>query len=57
MTAVIDKDQCVACETCIESCPAEAICMNHDKAKVIKEKCVDCGTCVEICPSAAIHIE
>jgi NAD-dependent dihydropyrimidine dehydrogenase PreA subunit len=57
MTAVIDEDQCVACESCIDACPAEAICMKADKANVIKEKCVDCGTCVDTCPSAAIRLE
>jgi Fe-S-cluster-containing hydrogenase component 2 len=57
LVAIIDKEQCAGCETCIDACPAEAICMNSDKAKVLKEKCVDCGTCVEICPSEAIHLE
>jgi Na+-translocating ferredoxin:NAD+ oxidoreductase RNF subunit RnfB len=57
MAAVVYEDQCVGCESCIEECPAEAICMKGDKATVLKEKCVDCGTCVDICPSAAIHLE
>ena len=57
MPAVVVKDLCVACETCVDECPAEAITMDNGCAKVDKEKCTDCGTCVDICPSAAVHVE
>jgi len=57
MTAVVDKDKCTACETCIDECPAAAISINDGKAKVDKDLCVDCGSCVDVCPSEAIHLE
>ncbi|MDD1671500.1 MAG: 4Fe-4S binding protein [Methanomicrobiales archaeon] len=57
MVAVVDKELCVGCETCVDVCPSEAISMNDEKAKVDQEKCVDCSTCVDTCPSAAIHME
>ncbi len=57
MTAIVDKEKCTGCETCVDECPAVAISMNDDKAKVDAELCVDCGSCVDVCPSEAIHLE
>jgi NAD-dependent dihydropyrimidine dehydrogenase PreA subunit len=57
MTAIIDKEKCTACETCMDECPAQAISMNSDKAHVNNELCVDCASCVDVCPSEAIHLE
>lgn len=57
MTAVVDKDKCTGCETCVDECPAAAISMNEGKATVDKDLCVDCGSCVDVCPSEAIHLE
>ena len=56
MPAVVDKEKCVGCETCVETCPSEAISMVNEKAKVDPEKCVECGACVEACPSEAITL-
>ncbi len=57
MVAVIDKEKCTGCETCVDECPAVAICIEKEKAQVDKDICVDCGSCVDICPSEAIHLE
>ncbi len=57
MTAIVDKEKCTGCETCVDECPAVAITMNDGKAKVDTELCVDCGSCVDVCPSEAIHQE
>jgi ferredoxin len=57
MVAVIDKDKCTGCETCVDECPAVAISVEKEKAKVDKDLCVDCASCVDICPSEAIHLE
>jgi len=56
-TAIVDKDKCTGCETCIDECPAAAIALNDGKAKVDKDLCVDCGSCVDVCPSEAITLE
>jgi Na+-translocating ferredoxin:NAD+ oxidoreductase RNF subunit RnfB len=53
MVALIDKEKCDGCATCVESCPAEAITMGDDeKAKVDAEECVDCEACVDECPNS-----
>ncbi len=57
MTAIVDKEKCTGCETCVDECPAAAITMEEEKAKVDTELCVDCGSCVDVCPSEAITLE
>ncbi len=47
-------DECVACGTCAEECPSEAIYEGEDKYVIDQEKCTECGTCVEVCPTGAI---
>ncbi|MCL6638943.1 MAG: 4Fe-4S binding protein [Firmicutes bacterium] len=46
-------DECVACGTCMESCPNEAI-IEGDPYSIDMEKCENCGTCIEACPTGAI---
>ena len=57
MVAIINTEKCTGCETCVSECPASAIAMESDKAKVDKDMCVDCQTCVDVCPSEAITME
>ena len=47
-------DECVACGSCLDSCPSEAIKEGDPKYTIDPELCVDCGACVETCPSEAI---
>lgn len=50
----VREADCVACKSCEEWCPAEAITV--EKFAVIdKEKCIGCGECVAICPSEVIE--
>lgn len=56
MTAVVDKDKCTACGSCVEACPVDAIKL-EEKATIDKENCIDCGTCVDECPEEAISLE
>lgn len=56
MPAVVDKETCTGCETCVESCPVEAIKMVNGVA-VVSDECIDCGTCVDECPVEAIEME
>jgi Fe-S-cluster-containing hydrogenase component 2 len=51
--AVVDKDACVGCETCVGTCPVEAISMVDGKA-LVDESCIECGSCVSVCPVSAI---
>lgn len=56
MAAVVDKDTCTGCESCVDVCPVEAISMEDGKA-VISDACVDCGQCVDECPVEAISMD
>ncbi len=47
-------DECVACGSCVEECPEDAISEAGDKYEIDQDKCVECGSCVEVCPSDAI---
>jgi electron transfer flavoprotein alpha subunit len=49
----IDRDLCTGCESCIESCPYDAIVMRDEKAE-INELCQLCKACLTVCPEGAI---
>lgn len=57
MPAVVDPETCTGCESCVDTCPVEAISMQDDVAKVDAETCTDCESCVEVCPVEAISME
>ncbi|MBQ9565151.1 MAG: 4Fe-4S binding protein [Synergistaceae bacterium] len=52
--AVVDRDTCVGCESCVGGCPVSAIAMDDGKARVDAGICVECGSCVSTCPVSAI---
>jgi len=56
MPAVVDKEKCNACGTCVDACPVEAITLK-EKASVDKDNCTECGVCVDECPEGAITLE
>lgn len=50
-----DPEACVACETCIDRCPPEALTLGDDDLpKVDLDLCFGCAVCASGCPSAAI---
>lgn len=53
MRIVVDKQLCTGCESCIESCPYDAIVMEDEKA-FINEYCQLCRNCLSVCPEGAI---
>lgn len=61
--SVIDQDECIGCEDCVDRCPFDAIEMVDDpssrepKAAVDEEKCYGCGVCVIACPTGAITMK
>jgi ferredoxin len=57
MPAKVDPVKCNGCESCVDSCPSEAIKMENEKAVIIVDDCVDCGVCVDECPNEAISME
>ena len=57
MAAVVDKDKCTGCESCLDSCPLDAISMDGDVAVIDQDTCGDCGSCVDVCPVEAITMD
>jgi electron transport complex protein RnfB len=53
--AVVDEEECTACEICLDRCPVEAIEV-EEKALVDRNKCLGCGLCATTCPTEAIHL-
>jgi Pyruvate/2-oxoacid:ferredoxin oxidoreductase delta subunit len=50
-----DADLCVACETCLDRCPAEALVMGDDDRPLVDlDRCFGCAVCATGCPSEAI---
>ncbi|MGD9136065.1 MAG: DUF362 domain-containing protein [Desulfobacterales bacterium] len=48
--------RCIACGTCIEACPMEAIGFVDERASIDDDKCIRCYCCHEICPEEAIGL-
>ncbi|MBC3797726.1 4Fe-4S dicluster domain-containing protein [Acetobacterium paludosum] len=46
-------DECIACGSCADECPSEAI-SEGDIYVIDADKCTECGTCAEQCPVEAI---
>ena len=38
-------DDCVACGSCADECPNDAIISGDDKYEINADECLDCGTC------------
>lgn len=57
MAAIVNAEKCTGCETCIESCPLEAISMKDGLAVIDPDTCGDCGACIDACPTEAISLE
>jgi len=54
---VVEKDECIGCETCVPACPVQAITMQDGVAVINQETCTQCETCVGTCPVEAIKIK
>ena len=57
MSAVVDKEKCTGCGECVETCAAEAVQLNGEKAVINEDECVECELCVDECPEGAIHMQ
>ena len=53
--AYVIGDDCIACGTCIDECPAGAI-SEGEKYSINPDMCTECGTCADVCPSEAISL-
>ena len=58
LTAIVDKDKCQACLTCVRLCPFNAPKIKEDhKAEIEAVLCQGCGTCAGECPNKAITLQ
>lgn len=53
----LDRQKCVGCGKCAESCPAHIIKIENRKAKFQKKNCISCFCCQEMCPMKAISVK
>lgn len=47
---------CDGCGICVDECPAEAVQVEDDQARIIQEKCILCGYCALACPGFWIRL-
>ncbi|MFX1259612.1 MAG: 4Fe-4S binding protein [Promethearchaeota archaeon] len=55
--ARVNEDNCIACGSCVEKCPMEAIELENSFAVIDENKCIGCGVCAHHCPERAIHLK
>ena len=57
--AVVNTEECIGCQACLDRCIFDAIRMEGDepKAEITPEKCVGCGVCTITCPTEAITMK
>ncbi|MDZ7815422.1 MAG: DUF362 domain-containing protein [Planctomycetota bacterium] len=49
----VEQAECIACGTCEQWCPEDAIEM-RPKAYILDDRCVGCGECITVCPTMAV---
>ena len=58
MAYVIDKELCIGCGACSDTCPVSAISADDEgKYAIDADSCLSCGACAGGCPSDAISEE
>ena len=58
IVSVVDQDRCVACLTCVRSCPFDVPRINEEGvAHIEAAACQGCGICASLCPRKAIKLQ
>ena len=57
MPAIVNKEKCDGCRTCVEECPTSTINLEEGKAVVSEDACIDCNACEENCDNHAIKVQ
>jgi heterodisulfide reductase subunit A len=56
--ARVNPERCVACATCVKTCPFGAPMINElHKAEIQGAKCMGCGSCAAACPARTITLQ
>ncbi|WP_461206611.1 4Fe-4S binding protein [Clostridium sp. DL1XJH146] len=50
---IIDKDKCIACDSCFKVCTFNAI-IPGEKYSINSNRCDECGSCYTVCPVNAV---
>lgn len=53
----VGEENCKVCHACLKWCPADAILMTENSARIDPEKCIGCGECTVVCPTRTIKIQ
>jgi uncharacterized protein (DUF362 family)/Pyruvate/2-oxoacid:ferredoxin oxidoreductase delta subunit len=48
--------RCTACQSCVRSCPKQAISIKNGLAVVDYDRCIRCYCCHELCPEGAVEL-
>ncbi len=51
--AYVINDTCIACGTCADGCPVNAISEGDGKYVIDADTCIECGACASVCPVGA----
>ena len=55
--AVVDRDLCAGCETCLDRCQMDAVEIDANNIAVInRDRCIGCGLCVLTCNAEAMKL-
>jgi pyruvate formate lyase activating enzyme len=47
--------RCIACQTCVETCPNACLNLTADGLGIDRDRCDACGECARACPSGALE--
>jgi ferredoxin len=50
----INSEICTNCNTCVKSCPVDALIKNTPHPEFKYDKCINCLCCMEMCPEKAV---
>ncbi len=53
--AIVDPESCIACGTCVDACPQDAIALG-ETAVIDASICTGCGLCVSGCANGALAL-
>lgn len=53
----VERDNCIKCAACIDSCPKKIIRMTHKGIAFNYSGCIACFCCQEACPASAIKVK
>ena len=52
-----DREKCLGCQSCVKTCPENALSMTENGIRVEHDKCTGCLECEKVCPGRALSHE